>query len=89
MELKNSDPSKVYVGSWTVIMLAIDPRDNVKLPCTSLQQLMRFSPLDSRLYLTEVHSIMKFAVQVTVHCDFKSYHCILYDLQRNYDNIAQ
>jgi hypothetical protein len=38
--------------------------------------------------LTEVHSIMKFAVQVTVHFDFKSYHCILYDLQRNYDNIA-
>jgi len=35
-----------------------------------------------------VHSIMKFAVQVTVHCDFKSYHSILYDLQRNYDNIA-
>jgi len=49
---------------------------------------MRFSLLDLRLYLTEVHSIMKFAVQVTVHCDFKSYHSILYDLQRNYDNIA-
>ena len=49
---------------------------------------MRFSPLDLRLYLTEVHLIMKFAVKVTVHCDFKSYHSILYDLQRNYDNIA-
>ena len=33
---------------------------------------------------------MNFAVQVTaVYCDFKSYHCILYDLQRNYENIAQ
>ena len=50
---------------------------------------MRFSLLDLRLYLIEVHSIMKFAVQVTVHCDFKSYYSILYDLQRNYDNIAQ
>ncbi len=61
----------------------------MKLHCTSLQQLMRFSPLDLRLYLTEVHLIMKFAVKVTEHCDFKSYHSILYDLQRNYDNIAQ
>jgi len=50
---------------------------------------MRFSLLDLRLYLTEVHSILKFAVQVTVHCDVKSYYRILYDLQRNYDNIAR
>jgi hypothetical protein len=50
---------------------------------------MRFFLLDLRLYLTEVHSIIKFAVQVTVYCDFKNYHSILYDLQRNYDNIAQ
>ena len=61
----------------------------MKLHCASLQQLVRLSLLDLRLYLTEVHSIMKFAVQVTVYCDFKSYHSILYDPQRNYDNIAQ
>ena len=61
----------------------------MKLHFTSLQQLIRFSLLDLRLYLTEVHSIIKFAVQVTVYCDFKSYHTIQYDLQRNYDIIAQ
>ena len=78
MELKNLDPLKVYIGSWTVIHYVI-----------ATTQLMRFSLLDLKLYLTEVYSIIKFAVQVTVHCDFKSYHCILYDLQRNYENIAQ
>ena len=45
---------------------------------------IRISLSDLRLYLTEVHSIMKFAVQIT-----KSYHSILHDLQRNYDDIAQ
>ena len=92
MELKKSDLSKVYNGSWTVILLAIDPRNNLKLHCTSLKQLVRFSLSDLRLYFTEVHSIMKFAVQITVvhHDSKKSYHSILHDLQRNYDNdIAQ
>jgi len=33
---------------------------------------------------------MKLSVQITVvHRDSKSYHSILHDLQRNYDNIAQ
>ena len=36
---------------------------------------MRFSLLDLRLYLIEVHSIMKFAVQVTVHY-LRSWHII-------------
>ncbi len=83
MELKNS---------WTVILLAIDRSKGqceASLYVAATTQLMRFSLLDLRLYLTEVHSIVKFAVQVTVHCDFESYHSILYDLQRNYDNIAQ
>jgi hypothetical protein len=43
MELKNFDPSKVYNGSWTVILLAIDPKNNAKLHSTSLKQLVRFS----------------------------------------------
>ena len=90
-ELKKSDLSKVHNGSWTVILLAIDPRNNLKLHCTSLKQLVRFSLSDLRLYFTEVHSIMKFAVQITVvhHDSKKSYHSILHDLQRNYDDIAQ
>ena len=75
MKLKNFDPSKIYNGSWTVILLAIDPKNNAKLHSTSLKQLVRFSLtklLDLRLYLTEVHSIMKFAVQITVmHRDSK------------------
>ena len=83
MELKKSDLSKVYNGSWTVILtlLAIDPRNNLKLHCTSLKQLVRFSLSDFRLYFTEVHSIMKFAVQITVvhHDSKKSYHSILHD----------
>ena len=81
MELKKSDLSKVYNGSWTVILLAIDPRNNLKLHCTSLKQLVRFSLSDLRLYFTEVHSIMKFAVQITVvhHDSKKSYHSILHD----------
>ena len=47
--------------------------------------------MDIRPYITEVHSIMKFAVQITVihHDSKKSYHSILHDLQRNYDDIAQ
>ena len=79
--------------SWTVILSAIDRSNGqceASLYVTAITQLMRFSLLDLRLYLTEMHSIMKFAVQVTaLYCDFKSYHSILYDLQRNYDNIAQ
>jgi len=91
MELKNFDPSKIYNGSWTVILLAIDPKNNVTLHSTSLKQLMRINLLDLRPYLTEVHSIIKVAVQITVvHRDCKmSYHSIMYDLQRKYDNIAQ
>jgi len=65
MELKNFDPSKIYNGSWTVILLAIDPKNNATLHSTSLKQLMRINLLDLRPYLTEVHSIMKFAVQIT------------------------
>ena len=81
MELKKSDLSKVYNGSWTVILLAIDPRNNLKLHCTSLKQLVRFSLSDLRLHFTEVHSIMKFAVQIIVvhHDSKKSYHSILHD----------
>ena len=60
MELKNFDPSKIYNGSWTVILLAIDPKNNATLHCISLQQLLRINLLDLRQYLTEVHSIMKF-----------------------------
>jgi hypothetical protein len=74
--------------SWTVILLAIGGSNGqceVSLYVTAITQLMRFSLLDLKLYLTDVHSIMKFAVQVTVYSDFKSYHSILYDLQRNYD----
>ena len=91
MELKNSDVTQVHNGSWTVILLAIDPRNNLKLHSTSLKQLVRFSLSDLRLYLTEVHSIMKFDIQITVvhHDSKKSYHSILHDLQRNYDDIAQ
>jgi len=52
---------------------------------------LKINLLDVRLYLTEVHSIIEFAVQITVvHRDCKmSYHSIMHDLQRNYDNIAQ
>ena len=90
MKLKNFDPSKIYDGSWTVILLAIDPKNNATLHSTSLKQLLRINLLDLRPYLTEVHSIIKVAVQITVvHRDSKSYHSILHDLQRNYDNIAQ
>ena len=46
---------------------------------------MRFSLLDLRTIL----NWSAFNNEVTVHCDFKSYHSKLYDLQRNYDNIAQ
>jgi hypothetical protein len=90
MELKHSNVTQVHNGSWTVILLAIDPRNNVTLHCISLQQLLRINLLDLRQYLTEVHSIMKLSVQITVvHRDSKSYHSVLHDLQRNYDNIAQ
>jgi hypothetical protein len=91
MELKNFDPSKIYDGSWTVILLAIDPKNNATLHSTSLKQLLRINLLDLRPYLTEVHSIIKVAVQITVvHRDSNmSYHSIMHDLQRNYDNIAQ
>jgi hypothetical protein len=91
MELKHSNITQVHNGSWTVILLAIDPKNNVTLHCISLQQLLRINLLDLRQYLTEVHSIIEFAVQITVvHRDSKmSYHSIMHDLQRNYDNIAQ
>jgi hypothetical protein len=91
MELKHSNVTLVHNGSWTVILLAIDPKNNATLHCISLQQLLRINLLDLRQYLTEVHSIMKLSVQITVvHQDSKmSYHSIMHDLQRNYDNIAQ
>ena len=69
MELKHSNVTQVHNGSWTVILLAIDPRNNVTLHCISLQQLL----------------IIKVAVQITVtHRDSlssmvismkTSYHC--------------
>jgi len=89
IELKHSNSSKVYNGSWSVILLAIDPRNNATLHCKSLQQIMRFALMDLRLYITEVHSIMKFAVQITVNHDVQSYHSILHDLQRKYNDIAE
>ena len=92
MEIKHSDPSKAYDGSWTVILSAIDRKHDAKLHCSSLQQLMRFSILDLKLYLTDVHSILKFEVQVVVRrvdLELASHHSILTDLQRNYENIAE
>jgi hypothetical protein len=85
MELKHSNVTQVHNGSWTVILLAIDPRNNLALHCISYQQLLRINLLDLRQYLTEVHSIIKVAVQITVmHRDSlslmvpsikTSYHC--------------
>ncbi len=66
MELKHYNVTQVHNGSWTVILLAIDPRNNVALDCISFQQLLRINLLDLRQYLIEVHSIIKVAVQITV-----------------------
>ena len=61
--------------SWTVILLAIGGSNGqceASFYVTAITQLMRFSLLDLRLYLTDVHSIMKFPVQITVvHRDSK------------------
>jgi hypothetical protein len=40
MELKDSNVIQVHNGSWTVILLAIDPRNNATLHFVSLKQLV-------------------------------------------------